>query len=120
MDCGGGETQQGRELETLKGGEGSTSRSGKPGGNAAHRVTYLLLDVVVAQGAAVLKLLTREDEALLVGGDALLVLDLLLDVVDGVGGLDVEGDGLSGEGLDEDLHSAAKAEDKVKGGLWGR
>ena len=34
----------------------------------------------------------------------LLVLDLGLDVVDGVGRLDVERDGLAGEGLDEDLH----------------
>ncbi len=34
----------------------------------------LLLDVVVGEGAAVLELLAGEDEALLVGGDALLVL----------------------------------------------
>mmetsp|Transcript_3785 Transcript_3785/g.6691 ORF Transcript_3785/g.6691 Transcript_3785/m.6691 type:complete len:265 (-) Transcript_3785:19-813(-) len=63
-----------------------------------------LLDVVVGEGAAVLELLSGEDETLLIRGDALLVLDLGLDVVDGVGGLDVEGDGLSGEGLYEDLH----------------
>ena len=30
----------------------------------------LLLDVVVAEGAAVLELLAREDQALLVGGNA--------------------------------------------------
>ena len=34
-----------------------------------------------------------------------LVLDLSLDVVDGVGGLHLEGDGLSSEGFDENLHS---------------
>ncbi len=34
----------------------------------------LLLDVVVGEGAAVLELLAGEDQALLVGGDALLVL----------------------------------------------
>ena len=45
-----------------------------------------------------------EDQALLVGRDALLVLDLGLDVVNGVRGLDIEGDGLAGQGLDEDLH----------------
>jgi hypothetical protein len=44
----------------------------------------LLLDVVVRQGAAVLQLLAGEDEALLVRRDALLVLDLGLNVVDGV------------------------------------
>ena len=36
----------------------------------------LLLDVVVREGAAVFKLLAREDQALLVRRDALLVLDL--------------------------------------------
>ncbi len=65
----------------------------------------LLLDVVVAQRAAVLELLAREDEALLVGRDALLVLDLLLDVVDRVARLDIERDGLARERLDEDLRS---------------
>jgi hypothetical protein len=64
----------------------------------------LLLDVVVGEGSAILKLLSSEDETLLVRGDALLVLDLRLHIVDGVGRLDLEGDGLAGEGLDEDLH----------------
>ena len=42
-------------------------------------------------------LLTGEDEALLVGRDSLLVLDLGLHVVDRVRGLDFEGDGLAGD-----------------------
>jgi len=41
----------------------------------------LLLDVVVGEGAAVLELLAGEDQALLVRGNALLVLDLGLDIV---------------------------------------
>ena len=64
----------------------------------------LLLDVVVGEGAAVLKLLAGEDEALLVGRDALLVLDLGLHVINRVRWLDLEGDGLACERLDEDLH----------------
>ena len=65
---------------------------------AQHQVERrLLLDVVVGQGAAVLKLLAGKDEALLVGGDALLVLDLGLDVLDGVGRLDLERDRLAGQ-----------------------
>ena len=60
-----------------------------------------LLDVVVGEGAAILELLASKDQALLVGGDALLVLDLGLDIVDRVRGLDLEGDGLAREGLDE-------------------
>jgi len=55
----------------------------------------LLLDVVVRQGTAILKLLASEDKALLVWGNALLVLDLALHIVDGVGGLDLKGDGLA-------------------------
>ena len=50
----------------------------------------LLLDVVVGERAAVLELLAGEDEALLVRGDALLVLDLRLDVLDGIVALDFE------------------------------
>lgn len=53
----------------------------------------LLLDVVVRKGAAILKLLAGKDKTLLVRRNALLVLDLGLDVVDGVGRLNLEGDG---------------------------
>lgn len=56
----------------------------------------LLLDVVVGQGAAILQLLASEDQTLLIRGDALLVLDLALDVVDGIARLDLKGDGLAG------------------------
>jgi hypothetical protein len=59
------------------------------------------LDVVVREGAAVLKLLSSEDEALLVRRDAFLILNLALDIIDGVRGFDFEGDGLASEGLDD-------------------
>ena len=52
---------------------------------AQHQVQGgLLLDVVVSQSAAVLQLLAGKDQALLVRGDSLLVLDLGLDILDGV------------------------------------
>ena len=79
----------------------------------------LLLDVVVAQRAAIFELLAREDEALLVGRDALLVLDLLLDVVDRVARLDIERDGLARERLDEDLRGGGGNRFGL-GGLGGR
>lgn len=60
-----------------------------------------LLDVVVGQGAAVLELLSSEDQSLLVRGDTLLVLDLGLDIIDSVGGLDLKGNGLARQGLHE-------------------
>ena len=63
----------------------------------------LLLDVVVAEGAAILKLLSSKDQALLIRGDSLLVLNLLLDIIDRVRGLDIKGDSLPCQRLDEDL-----------------
>merc|ERR1740138_355047 len=74
---------------------------------AEHEVEgRLLLNVVVREGAAILELLAREDQALLVGRDALLVLDLGLDVVNRVRRLHLESDRLARQGLDEDLHRA--------------
>jgi hypothetical protein len=64
----------------------------------------LLLDVVVGERAAILELLARKDQTLLVRRDALLVLDLGLDIVNRVGWLHLQGDGLAGQGLDENLH----------------
>jgi hypothetical protein len=52
----------------------------------------LLLDIVVREGPAILELLAGEDEALLVRRDTLLVLDLALDVINRITGLDFEGD----------------------------
>merc|ERR1712022_93218 len=74
----------------------------------------LLLDVVVRKGAAILELLAGEDQPLLVRGDALLVLDLGLDVVNGVGALDLERDGLACQCLDEDLHATAETQHEVE------
>ena len=63
----------------------------------------LLLDVVVGQSTSVLELLSGEDETLLVRGDSLLVLNLSLDVVDGITRLNIKRNGLSGEGLYKNL-----------------
>jgi len=75
----------------------------------------LLLDVVVGKGSSILELLSSEDESLLIWRDTFLILDLGLDVLDGVSWLNIEGDGLTGEGLDEDLHTTSKSEDQVEG-----
>ena len=77
----------------------------------------LLLDVVVREGSAVLELLSSEDKSLLIWWDSLLVLDLGLNILDGVSWLNVKGDGLTSQGLDEDLHTTSKSEDQVKGRL---
>jgi hypothetical protein len=74
----------------------------------------LLLDVVVGKGTAILKLLAGEDQALLVRRNAFLVLDLALDVVDRVAGLNLQCDGLAGECLNEDLHTTTETEHQVQ------
>jgi len=76
-----------------------------------------LLDVVVRKGSSVFELLSSEDKSLLIGWDSFLVLDLGLDVLNGVGWLDFKSDGLTSEGLDEDLHTSTKSEDQVKSGF---
>jgi hypothetical protein len=60
-----------------------------------------LLDVIIRKSASILKLLSGEDQSLLVRGNSFLVLDLGLDIVDRIGGLDLKGDGLARKGLDE-------------------
>ena len=83
----------------------------------------LLLDVVVRERPTIFQLLPCEDKPLLVWGNSFLVLikthsefhflelsqfysylDLGLHVLDRVAGLHLEGDGLPGESLHEDLH----------------
>ena len=76
-----------------------------------------LLNVVVAKGTAILKLLSSKDETLLIRRDPLLILNLGLDVVDGVRGFYVEGDRFAGKGFHKDLHSSTEAEHQVEGGL---
>ena len=64
------------------------------------------------------QLLAGEDEALLVGRDAFLVLDLGLHVSDAVARLGLERDtGLARECFDKDLHATAQAEHQLQRGL---
>ncbi|KFP37999.1 hypothetical protein N324_07152, partial [Chlamydotis macqueenii] len=64
----------------------------------------LLLDVVVRQGAPIFQLLASKDQPLLIRGNAFLVLDLGLHILNGVTGLNLKSDGLACQGLHKDLH----------------
>ena len=75
------------------------------------------MDVVVGKSSSILELLSSEDKSLLVWWDTFLILDLGFDVFNGVSWLDIEGDGLTSEGLDEDLHTTSKSEDQMESGL---
>ena len=73
------------------------------------------LNDIIRKGTAILQLLPSENETLLVGRNPLLVLNLGLHVIDSVERSNFEGDGLAIQGLYEDLHSATKAENEMKG-----
>ena len=74
----------------------------------------LFLNVVVGKSSAVLELFSSEDETLLVWRDTFFVLNLSLDVLDGIGCFGLKGDRFTGEGFDEDLHTTTEAEDQMK------
>ena len=76
-----------------------------------------LLNVVVGKGSTVLELFSGKNQALLVWWDSFFVLNLGFHVIDGVRGLDFEGDGFAGESLDKNLHPSPKTEDEVKSRL---
>jgi len=69
-----------------------------------------LLDVVVRESTSILELLASKDQTLLIRWDTLLVLNLGLDVLDGVRWLDVEGDCFTSQRFDENLHTTTEAE----------
>merc|ERR1711872_247715 len=74
----------------------------------------LLLDVVIGKSSSILELLSGEDQSLLVWWDSLLVLDLSLDILNGIRWLNLQGDSLTSQGLYKDLHSSSQSEDQVK------
>jgi len=80
--------------------------------------SWLLLDVVILEGSTIFELLTSKDESLLIWRNTFFVLDFSLDVFYGVRLFDIEGDGLSCEGLHENLHSTSESEDQMKGRLF--
>jgi len=96
-----------------------TRGSGRRGGRCGRRVGLvisaaaqaehevkcaLLLDVVVREQLVVLELLSCENQALLVGRDTLLVLNLRFQALDRVRRLGIERDGFTSKSFDENLH----------------
>jgi len=63
-----------------------------------------LLYIVVRQSAIILQLLTGKDQALLIGRNSLLILNLRLDILNRIRRLTVKSDRLSSQSFDEDLH----------------
>jgi len=75
------------------------------------------LNIVVRESATIFQLLASKNETLLVWGNALLVLDLSLDVLNGVRRLNLKSDGLASQGFDKDLHTSPQSQDQVESRL---
>ena len=85
---------------------------GRRYGNEQTKVqSALLLDIVVGEGTAILKLLPGENETLLIRWNAFLILNLRFHIIDCVRRLNLERDRLAGESVDEDLHASAETKD---------
>lgn len=67
-------------------------------------IIFTFLDIVIGKSTSILQLFTSKDESLLIRRNALFVLDLGLHVLDGIGCLYLEGNGLTREGFHKDLH----------------
>ncbi len=67
----------------------------------------LLLNVVITKSASILELLPSKNQSLLIRRYALLILDLALDIINSVGGLDLKGDGFASKSLYEYLHAVS-------------
>merc|ERR1712046_407672 len=78
----------------------------------------LLLDVVVRQCTTILKLLACKDQALLIRWNSFLVLNLCLDVVNSVAGLNIQGNGLASQRFYKDLHSSTEAKHQMESALF--
>lgn len=64
------------------------------------------------------QLFHSKDQPLLVRRNAHFVLDVGLDILDGVIGLDLEGDGFNSQGVHEDLHPTSEVQDRVQSELF--
>merc|ERR1711931_133864 len=78
----------------------------------------LFLDVVIRQSSSIFQLFSSKDQSLLIWRNAFLILDLCLDVLNGITRLHLQSDGLASQGLDKDLHTSSQSEHKMKGALF--
>ena len=73
----------------------------------------LLLDVVVSKIPSIFQLHHSKYQPLLIWWNTLLILDLSLDIVNGVSTLHLQGNGLPGQGLLVNLHPTTKTQHQV-------
>jgi hypothetical protein len=74
-----------------------------------------LLDVIVRKSSSIFELLSGKDESLLIWGDTFLVLDLGLDILNRIRGLNVKSDGLSSDFFILVFHTRSDSDEQVLG-----
>lgn len=77
-----------------------------------------LLDVIVGESTSILELLSGENQTLLIGRNAFLILDLRLDIINSVARLNLESDRLSSEGLDDYKSVVSKKQLILREFVW--
>jgi len=82
---------------------------------AEHQVQCrFLLNIVIRKCTAILQLFPCENQALLIRRDTLFVLDLCLDIVNGVRCFDIQSNCFAGQSFDKDLHATAETEHQME------
>ncbi|WVZ09607.1 hypothetical protein V8G54_014137, partial [Vigna mungo] len=81
-----------------------------------HQVqSRFLLDVIISKGSPIFQLLPSKDKPLLVWWNSLFVLDLCLDIINGIRAFNFQSNGLSCQRLYKNLHSTTKPQNQVQG-----
>ena len=68
------------------------------------------LDVIITQSTPIFQLFAGKNQPLLIWGDTFLILDLCFDVINGIASFNIQSDGFTGKGFDENLHTTTKTE----------
>merc|ERR1719250_378120 len=77
-----------------------------------------LLNVVVTESSAILKLFASKDQPLPVWWDSFLVLDLCFYIFNGVRWFNFQSNGFTSESLHKNLHSTTETQDQMKSGFF--
>merc|ERR1719499_2781270 len=89
-----------------------------PSSQSEHKVkSRFLLDIVIREGSTILKLLSSENESLLIRRNAFLVLDFGLHIGDSIRRLHIKSNRLSSKSLNKDLHATSQSKHQVQSRL---
>jgi len=77
-----------------------------------------LLDVVVGESSAVLKLLSGKNESLLIWRNAFFILDLGFDILNRISWFDIKCNSFASESFDKYLHATSESQNKMEGRLF--